>query len=248
MPDTPKLTTNEKLGLSLFVFICVTALVIQFFRMPKNLLRPFGQTGEGNFQSVAEQEAAQVAALQAADTDHDGLSDYDEIYIFHTSAFNADSDSDGIPDGDEVRNGTDPNCPSGKECRIATEVVATNTATNTATNAAAEGSQPGLSQREIDLLNIIMSVFGDPSQLTPETVKTRVDSMSSQDLRDFLLKLGIPQQALDKSDDTTLRLLVTETITEMITEQNPTSTNSGAAAAGTNSPGAPGASAGTNTR
>lgn len=43
-----------------------------------------------------------------ADTDHDGLSDYYEIYISKTDPLNADSDSDGLRDGDEIDLGLDP--------------------------------------------------------------------------------------------------------------------------------------------
>ncbi|HEX7285305.1 MAG TPA: Ig-like domain-containing protein [Candidatus Angelobacter sp.] len=42
------------------------------------------------------------------DTDGDGLSDGDEVNIYHTNPLVADTDGDGIPDGVEVLNGTDP--------------------------------------------------------------------------------------------------------------------------------------------
>jgi len=66
--------------------------------------------------------------LKSRDTDGDGLSDYDEIYVYHTSPYLADSDSDGISDKQEILNGTDPNCPQGKDCS-ATENSASSTAT-----------------------------------------------------------------------------------------------------------------------
>ncbi|MCC5915284.1 MAG: OmpA family protein [Balneolaceae bacterium] len=43
------------------------------------------------------------------DTDGDGLSDYDEIYVYGTDPLNPDTDGDGLSDGDEVNvYGTDP--------------------------------------------------------------------------------------------------------------------------------------------
>jgi hypothetical protein len=42
------------------------------------------------------------------DSDQDGISDYDEINIYHTDPFNADTDGDGFIDGAEVLNNFDP--------------------------------------------------------------------------------------------------------------------------------------------
>lgn len=45
-----------------------------------------------------------------ADTDGDGLDDYEEIYTYKTNPTTVDSDADGLSDGDEINNyQTDPN-------------------------------------------------------------------------------------------------------------------------------------------
>lgn len=42
------------------------------------------------------------------DTDHDFVSDYDEIKVYGTDPLEADTDKDGVADGVEIKNGTDP--------------------------------------------------------------------------------------------------------------------------------------------
>lgn len=46
-----------------------------------------------------------------ADTDKDGISDYDEVNIYNTDPFVADTDADGFIDGSEILSGFDPNDP-----------------------------------------------------------------------------------------------------------------------------------------
>lgn len=43
-----------------------------------------------------------------ADSDGDGLTDIDEINIYHTDPYDPDTDNDGLTDGEEVQLGTDP--------------------------------------------------------------------------------------------------------------------------------------------
>ena len=47
----------------------------------------------------------------AADTDRDGLPDYDEVYNYNTDPTNPDTDSDKVTDGDEIILDLDPNDP-----------------------------------------------------------------------------------------------------------------------------------------
>jgi hypothetical protein len=50
-----------------------------------------------------------IAKLKTMDSDGDGLSDYDELYVYHTDPHNPDTDGDGYSDGHEVANSYDPN-------------------------------------------------------------------------------------------------------------------------------------------
>ena len=66
----------------------------------------------------------------SADTDGDGLLDFDEVYACGTDPWLADSDNDGIPDATEIfEDGTDPAAPRSFLQRLT--VTVTNTATTT---------------------------------------------------------------------------------------------------------------------
>ncbi|HTW97014.1 MAG TPA: hypothetical protein VMD74_05150 [Candidatus Methylomirabilis sp.] len=53
-----------------------------------------------------------AATLQAQDSDHDGLTDYEELNVYFTNPFKADTDNDGLNDYQEVKiYHTNPNNP-----------------------------------------------------------------------------------------------------------------------------------------
>ncbi len=86
-------------------------------------------TVKSNVNSTTTQAVAALEKLKTKDTDGDGISDYDELYLTHTSPYLKDSDGDGIPDNAEIKNGADPNCPTGKVCegfRLLTTAVDAN--------------------------------------------------------------------------------------------------------------------------
>jgi hypothetical protein len=57
------------------------------------------------------------------DTDGDGLSDGDEVHLYHTNPLLWDTDGDGISDGVEVRTGSDPLDPSSFNLALALSSV-----------------------------------------------------------------------------------------------------------------------------
>ena len=50
--------------------------------------------------------------LETADFDGDGISNWDEISLYHTDPLNPDTDADGMPDGWELLYGLDPRDPA----------------------------------------------------------------------------------------------------------------------------------------
>lgn len=114
------------LFLAFFSIAIVALAVLQFYT---KLNAPFNiGTKKSNTENATSTD------LSKADSDHDGLSDADEINIYKTSPYLPDSDSDGISDKDEIAAGTDPNCPAGKTCETAdTATTVDSTASSTTT-------------------------------------------------------------------------------------------------------------------
>jgi len=103
---------EEKVALILLIVAGIGGLFFGMKYMGKNLEAPFVFSYDGErVLSSTEQEQQDVLDMKNRDTDGDGLSDYDEIYVYKTSAYLSDSDSDGRDDGSEIVAGEDPNCP-----------------------------------------------------------------------------------------------------------------------------------------
>jgi len=109
----------------------VVALVLGVFKFKRDLNEPFTLWYNREVAEVEERRSQRLAGgaklepsmaeMMLLDTDQDGLSDYEELYVFNTSPYLDDSDSDGLLDGAEVKNSTDPNCPQGQNCAATSE-------------------------------------------------------------------------------------------------------------------------------
>lgn len=112
------------------------------------------------------------------DTDGDGLFDYDEANIFKTSAFLKDSDADGISDFDEIKNGTDANCPVGKNCSSSSVIDNNQTTTSDIKYNAIDVEKMDIKQARIELEKII-----------PEDLKPLLSSMTDEQIKSLMLEL-----------------------------------------------------------
>lgn len=177
----------QKKGAIILAAAGVLALGLGIWQLNYNIKSPFklkpidknALTGENTFD------------LQTKDTDGDGLADFEEINLYKTSPYLEDTDSDGLPDGEEIKNGTDPNCPSGKTC---------GTAENAGAAAPAVGS---------DLPNSPLS-NGGASVAAPNVPD--LTNFTPADIRQMLKDSGMGDADLNKLDDKTLMQIYAEAI------------------------------------
>ncbi|PIR94258.1 hypothetical protein COT97_02080 [Candidatus Falkowbacteria bacterium CG10_big_fil_rev_8_21_14_0_10_39_11] len=77
---------------------------------PQELLGDQSIDSDGDGLMDGEEAVYNTNPLKA-DTDSDGLDDFQEVRVYNTDPLNRDSDNDTYLDGDEVKNGYDPNGP-----------------------------------------------------------------------------------------------------------------------------------------
>lgn len=238
MPQTP-LTGQQKLGLSVFVVIGIATLFLGIMQIKKNVASPFVRNTDIKFRTPEEIEKANEDRLKALDTDGDSVNDFDELYVFRTSPYLEDSDSDGEPDGKEIAANSDPNCPKGKTCRQpklesgAGSSTGSGTASGsssgsdsptggTATSGVGSNVTPQQVEAATDIaLQSIIATFGDPTKLTKEAAQAKIAAMTSDELHTFLRSIGVPDEAMAKTDDATLKRMLGETMVEVIAQSQP---------------------------
>lgn len=176
--------------------LTVAIMVMWFLQFKQNITAPlYRQLGLTNNQEIAtalkgqtiNKKEQQDEALKLLDTDRDGLSDYDELYIYNTSPFLEDSDSDGVSDKVEIERGQDPNCPIGKDC----------SGTILVNPAATIDTAP-------EVISAISDSIGQPVNISSDTDNLVMDGVLPSDassLRQVLLQAGMDQAMLDQFSD-----------------------------------------------
>lgn len=196
---------KEKIVVVVMSVIGVTALTLGFTQFRKNLGAPLldykpmsierQQKLLANIQGDIGSNI-DLANLKNQDSDNDGLSDYDEVYIYHTSPYLADSDADGFSDQEEITSGNDPLCPTGKVCeKEITQGININSTSDVGSEADIN-TNSGLSLGSSGLP-------GTPTaDLSPET------------LRQYLKQAGATDEMLVKIDDATLLKLYQDALSQ----------------------------------
>jgi len=187
---------EHRAGAWVLLIVGAAALVLGLYQWRHGIVEAFN-TGPSDFKTEDQVEQERLDELKTKDTDGDGITDFDESYVFKTSPYLDDSDSDGISDKTELENGQDPNCPEGKDCGPLIEGVAPLTPDPFTT--------PVL---EIDAVETeIIDAMLDP---TPEQI------------RQLLIEAGVSPEELAQFDDETLRILYQESLQEAQLQSQPT--------------------------
>lgn len=154
-------------------------------------------------ETLDEKEAREFKELKGKDTDGDTLTDYDEIYVWNTSAYLADSDSDGYADNIEIETGNDPNCPRNADCGRAL-------------------SSTDLGEKSSDATG---GDLGAPTDLYPPTTQDTIfgdsaglggilSSLPPAEIRKFLIENGVPEESIKDLTDTQLENLYKYSVSE----------------------------------
>jgi hypothetical protein len=173
MSDKPQgqsfanLPRSKKTAVILLSTIAAGILITWFWQFNSRINKPFNPDPDQQALAVANKENEAVSE-KIRDTDHDGLSDFDEANSYQTSPFIEDTDGDGISDGQEIALNKDPLCPEGTDCSLnslTTNLVATTTATTaTTTDTTIDSSDEALILKA-------MSGSGDPASLRALLIK-----------------------------------------------------------------------------
>jgi len=195
-----------------------------------SIAAPFERRGDFHIKSPEEIEKYRMDVLRGQDTDNDSLNDYDELYVFRTSPFIEDSDSDGLLDGDEVMAGTDPNCPRTKTCRIVSSktedrltqridmdkplVSSGESEITVAPDGTDEDIQAAEEMKRVE--KVLADTFGDLTKVTPQEMTDKIDSMTGDQLRKFLMDIGLPAEVMEGKDDELLRDIMNDSLLEAL--------------------------------
>lgn len=189
--------------LALFAVIGIGLGLISLKKGISNPFTPSNSANFGNSKLAAGLTSDETAALRNLDTDNDGLSDYDELYLYNTSPYLSDSDSDTFSDQQEIDKGDDPNCPAGQDCTGTARPLSNANASTALTNANTNGAS-------VSNTNAVTEI--------PKTATGAVDLAK---LRQILKNAGAPAYAVDGTDDATLL----ELYQTMVNEQTQANAN-----------------------
>ena len=188
------LSKEQKIGVILLSIFGVFAVGLGILQIRNTMYAPFALNKEIPNLKISGYDVNSNEALMYRDTDKDGLNDFDELYVYNTSAYLADTDSDGLTDKAEVDKGTNPICPEGQNC-------------------------PDSVGMNGDAIPAIIPLPSATSTLGPPPSAQDLEKILNDpaEIRKVLLDSGLDKKILDATSDADLMKLVKEVLSSTST-------------------------------
>lgn len=199
---------NRKIALIVLSVFSVSIIVIWSLNFKNSLRDPFSYKGDlivnntNNQNNCADGNCAvgEITSdnleLKNIDTDGDGISDWDELFVYGTSPYLEDTDGDGLSDYEEIFvYKTNVNCPEGQNC------------SNSLSQSEVQNIEPS-----DDFYNFLTSLETSVEQDINSTSSNSslgesLEDLDVQSLRQILIQSGIEENDLQQiSDDDLLKL------------------------------------------
>lgn len=195
--------------LTIMAILVVVAVLVSGRQWVKSLRLPFlipeSERILVNNNSNTNQSIADILALQNKDTDADGLSDYDELYLYQTSPYLEDSDSDGFNDFEEIKSNNDPNCPQGQTCRVQGSAQGSEllSSFDNLANLSTEQIKQMLVEQGMSLEEVNKFSETELRQVYEETLKTiqQPDYFTPEQIRQLLVAEGMKEEEVAQFSD-----------------------------------------------
>lgn len=222
---------NKKSRKILVIFIFLI-LIFGFGRIKKEIYAPFKQVSVAE-EKLSSEEINSISKTQ--DTDKDGISDFEERFVYQTSIYLSDTDSDGFGDQEEIAAKSDPlngkSTPYNPTSKQAEEQSVLERTVN-----ADEGKsfsvqeikdllvkQTGLSQEIVDKiddkeLERLYNETKSETGINPEQTKSESEASSQaldldiSTIRQFLIEQGVDKEMLDSIDNETLKSIFLQSL------------------------------------
>ncbi|MCX6781029.1 MAG: hypothetical protein NT003_02855 [Candidatus Magasanikbacteria bacterium] len=217
------LDKGQRIGLGLLVLVTLLLIVVSGVQFRSNIFSYGVKAKLAADAALSPEQQAQneMDALKKKDIDGDGLSDYDELYVYHSSPYMRDTDSDGIPDGEEVRRGTSPTCPEGKDCFF--DTLTAQAASSSAPGGSKQGEQTITQVQGVQTLqNIANTTSTAPAagvDANAQAVFNAANSITPQQIRDALIANGMSKEQVTAMTDDELIALLKQAQTDQAAAQ-----------------------------
>ncbi len=197
-PVRAGLSSERKWGFVLLLIFGILSVGLGMLQIRNSLYGPLALNNK--VSPELKNEINSIDALRLRDTDHDGLTDFDELYVYTTSPYLYDTFSYGISDKEVITKGL-PLCPKGQDC---------------STPIASGGAVPSVGSSTVPV------ALPNPGAPPLDILKTLTDPAQ---IRQMLISSGTDPKLLTKISDAELMVIVKDVLSNTSTMQSLQSLN-----------------------